>query len=130
LFLVAFSAQKGVHPLTATKGYASGLKCGSPVGCGEPLFWFRGRARWKKSMSYFWRNNSMPVKVFAIIMAGAMVYLFFVDGESFAGWTIFFISLALTILLKTIEEQDKEIQELRSSKKVHYESKSNQDKKL
>lgn len=67
-------------------------------------------------MNYFWRNNSIPVKISAIVMAGAMTYLFFVDGESFFGWAVFFVSLALTILLHTIDEQGKEVEMLRSPK--------------
>lgn len=49
-------------------------------------------------------------------MSGAMVYLFFFDGESFGGWTVFFISLVLTILFYTIDKQHKEIEALRKPK--------------
>ena len=56
---------------------------------------------------------------------GAMAYLFFVDGESFGGWTAFFISMALTILFHKINEQDKQIRELRDEKQF---SKNKSDK--
>ncbi len=68
------------------------------------------------TMRYFWHNNSTPVKIFAILTAGAAAYLFFIDGESFWGWIVFFITLTLMILLNTIDEGDKEIQELRSQR--------------
>lgn len=66
-------------------------------------------------MHHFWHNNSKPVKGCAAIMAGAMAYLFFIDGESFSGWTVFFIALALTVLFHTMDEQNKEIESLRKN---------------
>jgi hypothetical protein len=68
-------------------------------------------------MHYFWHNNSTSVKVCAIATMCATAYLFFIDGESFAGWTVFFIALVLTILLSTIDEQHKEIERLHHPKK-------------
>jgi hypothetical protein len=43
-------------------------------------------------------------KVCGGAMCIAMLYLFFVDGKSFGGWTAFLVFLTLTILLHTIEE--------------------------
>jgi hypothetical protein len=50
-------------------------------------------------MKDIWKNNSLYAKVSVGVMALAMLYLFFFDGESFIAWSIFFISLATTVFL-------------------------------
>ena len=92
---VAFSAQKGVHPLTATKGYASGLKCGSPVGCGEPLCVLLGLPQATMTMP----NPSADkiIRVFKVILGIlgflGFMYFFSFDDRSLDGYVRFVLSM-------------------------------------
>ena len=62
-------------------------------------------------------------KICAVISGTSIVYMFLVtyEGTNF-GWTVFFVFLGFSIVFSTLEEKEKEIEVLRSTKGKKYQS--------
>lgn len=57
-------------------------------------------------MNNSWDKNSKLTKAAATICSSAAMYLFFVNGESFVAWTIFYVFLGYAVLLHIIDQQN------------------------